>query len=283
MSKKPLVLDANKLSEIKDADALILNGGVSANGVSIPANNLSHLSGARSNLQAQIDAKTGGGGSGGFTDFVSFKILANDSIPAQTDDYSMRAVLKLDDSIATPSEAVTLKLPQPNFIDSLQTPTESRSFKFRVWLSGSTGGTTPTNADGPNDGNLATLRTAAAGVATITMTSFSGVNLPNITANSAIYRGWFNSVNTLQSSSGRIIIRSSSSLFSEITIFLNTNNNTTVNRLDGSFTFDLIAAGINTLAKLQSIEVLHRVTDSAAGVTPHVLTVDAACLEIITQ
>jgi hypothetical protein len=219
-------------------------------------------------------------GVGGFSDFFSIAIDAQDSNATPTDNYSIAGDYRLDDINAGQTETVSIKIPQPAFSDSIQTPTESTTFKLNVWLSNSTGGTNPANADGSNNGTVATLRTASAGAATITMTSVLGANLPDSNITSAIYRGWFNSVNSLQTSSGRIILRSSSSLFSEITIFLNTNNNTTVNRLDGSFTYDLFANGINTLAKLQSVQVLHRVTDSVAGVTQHVLTVDAGSLEL---
>ena len=50
--------------------------------------------------------------------------------------------------------------------------------------------------------------------------------------------------------------------------------------LTGDFTYDLYAAGVNTLAKLQSCQMLHRVSDAVAGVTPHVLTVDAGAIDI---
>ncbi|MFV8336425.1 hypothetical protein ACNQF7_10120 [Flavobacterium sp. RSP29] len=278
MIKKPIVLNENKLAEIKDVDSLLLTGGISANAIVIPKEQLSYLSGARSNLQAQIDAKVGS--LAGFTDSFSLKIKATDSIATPTDSFSMSLKLTQSDTNAGQTETASLKFPQPDFADTSGTPTESSSFKIRVWLSSSSGATNPTNADGSNNGTVASISTAPAGAATVTLTSVLGVNIPTLIITSAIYRSWFKSVNTLVSGNGNITIRSTNALFSDIIIFTNSGLNTTVDKLDGSFTYDLILNGINTLEKLKSIQILHKTTDAAAGVTPHVLTVDAGCIEI---
>jgi hypothetical protein len=220
-------------------------------------------------------------GVGGFSDFFSIAIDAQDYNATPTDNYSIAGDYRLDDINAGQTETVSIKIPQPAFSDSIETQTESTSFKFRVWLSGSTGGTTPANADGSNNGTVATLRTAVAGPSTITLTSQLGINVPNLTITSAIYRGWFKSVNILTTSFGRIFLVSDGALFANKIMINNSTVNTTIDSLDGSFTYDLIANGIDTIEKIQSISLRHNTSDVAAGLSPHVMTVDAGCIELI--
>ena len=157
---------------------------------------------------------------------------------------------------------------------------------MRVWLSGSTGTgvVDPGNADGEfvnnNVGLEAVVRTAVAGSTTETLTSQLGSNVPTATVTSVLYRGWFGSENTLITSVGEIILHSTTAAFTDITMFSNSAPNTIIDHSTDTFTFDVVAAGVDTLAKLQSCEVLHRTTDAAAGVTPHTLSVWAGAFEI---
>jgi hypothetical protein len=224
------------------------------------------------------------GGSGpGLVDAVSFRILVGETLPPPVDAATFLLRLAGADTIAPPSEALTLRFPAPGFADAVLAPADARSFVVRAWLSGSagTGVTSPANADGQNNGAVATLQTAPAGTNPITMTSAVGAGvLAGLSVASAIYRGWFKSVNALTTSTGSIVMRSTSALFADITMFSNAALNTTVDRLNGSFVFDLVAAGVDSLAKIQSCQVLHKVQDAVAGTSPHVLTVDAGAIEL---
>lgn len=234
-----------------------------------------------------IRRRAASGGSGGgpaFSDGFSINIKAADSNLAPADASTFQINLLQADSNAAPgAETVRLRFPAGSYGDTSPAPTDLRTFTARVWLSGSAGaGTTnPANANGQNNGALATLTTVPAGTNPITLTSVLGPNVPAFSITSAIYRGWFRSENVLVTSSGRLIMQSTTALFADIEMFLNDVAATTVDRLDGSFTFDLFAAGVNTLARIQSCRMLHRVQDAAGGVTPHILTVDAGCIEIV--
>lgn len=182
------------------------------------------------------------------------------------------------------TEAVTLSFPSPDFGDTMNTPTDARTALLKVWLANSagTGVTSPANANGQNDGALATLQTAPAGPTTITMTSDIGVNVgAGLTFTSVLYRGWFEAKTTLITSTCKIVAHSSTAAFADITMFTQSTLNGDTNHLSGDFTFDLFAAGVNTLAKLQSLQIVHSTTDAAAGVTPAVLTVDSGSADIV--
>ena len=75
-------------------------------------------------------------------------------------------------------------------------------------------------------------------------------------------------------------MHSTTGAFADLTMFSNAALSTTVDHSTGDFTYDLIAAGVNTLAKLQSCQLLTSTADAAAGVTPAVLTFDAAEIEL---
>lgn len=224
----------------------------------------------------------GGGGGTGFTDSFSIGIKAADSNAAPTDNKSFQIALTQSDTNATQTETVKLGFPAGVFGDSSAAPTDGNSFALKVWLSGSAGSgvTNPSNANGQNDGAIATLQTVALGTNPIIMTSALGANVPTCTITSLIYRGWFKSVSPVITGEGKITIKSTGALFSDIVMFTNSGLGVTVDHLTGTFTYDLYAAGVNTLAKAQSMTVEHRTTDLVAGVTPHVLTVDAGCVEI---
>jgi hypothetical protein len=221
-------------------------------------------------------------GPAGFSDTFNIGIKLNDSNVVPSDSGTFTINLAQSDTNSTQSETVKLEFPAPDFGDTSTAPTESRNFKVIVWMSASsgTGTTNPTNADGSNNGTIATLQTAALGTNPITLTSSLGSNVPTVLVTAILYRGWFKSVNTLVTSTGTLIMHSTTAAFSDIVMFTNSGLGATVDHLTGTFTFDLFAAGVNTLAKLQSCQMLHRVTDAVAGVTPHVLTVDAGSVEV---
>lgn len=153
-----------------------------------------------------------------------------------------------------------------------------RTSLARFWLSGSAGAnvTNPANANGSNNGTVSSQQTVALGATTTTMTSDCGSNIPAATAfATAVYRGWYNLTLGLAGSYA-IKVHSSSALFVDITMV----TGATVNHLSGDFTFDLVAAGVDTLAKLRSAQILHITTDAVAGVNPTILTVDAGAIEL---
>lgn len=233
----------------------------------------------------------GGSVSPAFSESISLNIKGiNDAANSPTDAATFAIALSEAESASAATEAVKLGISGSGVNDSSAAPTETKTFTLRAWLSASATsnalGTsdsvgTPANANGQNDGAVATITTAVAGNARCTMSSTLGANLPSgISIASCVYRGWFKSVNTLITSTTRIFLHSTTGLFGDQTIFTNSGLNTTVDHSTGDFTYDLIANGINTLAKLQSLQVFHATTDAVSGVTPAVLTVDAGSIEV---
>jgi hypothetical protein len=225
-----------------------------------------------------------GGGSSGITDTFSLKITAADSNATPTDNSTFKLTVTEPESNNTPTDTATLKFPTPpDFGDTNTVPTDARTMKLRVWLSGSTGTsnvTNPANANGQNNGVFSSQTTTVGGASTSQLTSQLGSNIGTITFTAAIYRGWFDLTTTLVTSVVSIVAHSSSALFTDVTIFTFSGLNGSVNHDAGDFTFDLIAAGINTLTKLQSLVILHNTSDAVGGVTPAVLKVDAGAAEI---
>lgn len=192
--------------------------------------------------------------------------------------------LLLADTNAAPTDVF---VPKIQFSESSAAPTDANSFVLRAWLSGSTGGTNPTNADGntppTGGGAVATIQSALAGSTPVTMTSALGTNIPAaISITSAIYRGWFKVVNTLVTSTSTIILHSTSALFTDIVMYTYSTLNGTDDHLVGNFTFNLGPGSVPnlTVTQLRSAQVLHRTTDAVAGVTPAVMTVDAGALDM---
>lgn len=229
---------------------------------------------------------TGGGGTvtiEPFTDTLLIQINAADTQVPPTDNPTFVLNVATADTQAAPTtEDVSLGI--QGLADTVSPPTDSRTALIRVWLSGSAGSgvTNPANADGVNDGALATVSTAVAGSTTEILTSAVGANVPSgITFSSAIYTGWFRAQTSLITSTAKILARSIGALFADITMFTQSTLNGDTNHLSGDFTFDLVAAGVNTLAKLQSLQIIHQTTDAAAGVTPAILTVDAGSVDIV--
>lgn len=208
-------------------------------------------------------------------------VKANDLNNTPTDSGALTITITQGETNNTPTETAAFKI--GNINDSNATPTDARSAIIAVWLNGSTGTsnvTSPTNADGANNAVVATVTTLVAESAIATLSSLCGNNISAIVFTSAIYRGWFKSVNTLVTSTTTIRVRSVTALFADIIMFSNSGLNTTVDNLSGNFTFDLIAAGVNTLVKLQSVQIISETSDSVPGVTPAVLTVDAGRIEL---
>lgn len=226
--------------------------------------------------------KTAAGGGTAFTDTFSLEFNLEDSATSATEAASFEVALATEDNALAATETVTLGISGAGNNDSANAATESQIVSLKVWLSDSsgTGVSNPNNANSEPNGAVATLQTVAAGTNPIIMTSVLGANVPSFTVTAALYRGWFRSANILSSSSTTIVLESITAEFSDITMFSNTGIGTTIDYLDGSFTFDLTAAGVNTLAKLQSCRVIHRTQDAASGITPASLTVDASAIEI---
>ena len=109
-----------------------------------------------------------GGGSGpAFTDAIGLAITAAEipnATPTETTAFAI-AVLTQDTNVL-PTEAVQLKFPPPDFGDTSPVPTDARTIVIRCWATGCTtndasAGQTiaPANANGPNDGVFASLKT----------------------------------------------------------------------------------------------------------------------------
>lgn len=228
------------------------------------------------------DGGSGGGGPNPTDAFtLGVKVVESNAAPSDASTFALS--LAQSDSNAAPTD--TLKLNVVGLGDTNAAPTDTKTAMVRVWLSATTmnstnGVTSPANADGGNNATVSTYQSAAAGDANPRTTSTLGANIGTVSFTAAVYRGWFKSVNTLGTSTTTIKVHSSSALFSDITMFTNSAVGSTVDHLTGDFTFDLVAAGVNTLAKLQSMQILHATQDAAAGVTPAVLTVDAGAVDI---
>ncbi len=228
----------------------------------------------------------GGGGGDAFSDFMALSIIAPEANAVPTDSALFALAAAYSDNNDVQSESVLLGISGTGINDSNAVPTDTNSFTARVWLSATTmnstnGVTNPANANGQNDGTVATYQSAALGDTNPRTTSTLGANVPAFTVTSAIIRVWFRSANTLVTSSGSLIVHSITALFADIIMFTNNGLNSTIDHLGGTFTFDLVANGINTLAEIQSIQFIAGTADAVAGVTPHVLTLDAACVEIV--
>jgi hypothetical protein len=212
------------------------------------------------------------------SDGYGIRLLIRDTHVAPTDRANYAGTLTLSDTSATPTDALTINIGK--ILDLANPPTDTRTSTGYFWLSGTTGSanntTNPANANSTPDGAVATAKTAALGAAVAALTSAVGINIPtNTPVNSAIYRGWF-SYTTTAASTSRTILRSTSALFADIVMQVST---TAFNFSDGSFTFNIFAAGVNTLAKLRSCQVIHQVTDTIAG-AGGTLSVDAGRIEL---
>lgn len=220
-----------------------------------------------------------------FVDNFALTFSFTDSNTAPTDDATLQLNASYAESNAGQGESVTLKLPSPpDFVDDNAAPTDGNLVTMQVWLANSAGAgvTNPANADGENDGSFANISTAALGSNTETLTSDAGSQTPSgLVLSEVIYRGWFNANTPAGTSTAEIVATSVGGLFSDIVMYSLSGLGASIDSNDGHITFDLTGAGIDTEAKLQSLQVLHRTTDLVAGVTPAVMNVDAGALEIV--
>lgn len=228
----------------------------------------------------------GGGGAAAFTDTFTLNVKAAESTAVPTDTVTFVLALAQSESNVVPTDTVKLGISGSGINESNVVPTDNRLITMKIWMSGgtatATGVTNVANSNGQNDGSSAVVQSAVLGTVNPSITSALGANIPSgLSLSSAVYRGFFRSDNFLITSNGKLTLRSIGALFVDIDMFTNAALNTTIDHLAGTFVFDLIAAGVNTQAKLQSIQMIHQTTDLAAGVTPHTLTVDAGCVEIV--
>lgn len=203
----------------------------------------------------------------------------SDDNAAQSDSASYLLDLFQNDTIQEATDAMRVNV--AGIDDTNTAPTDDKSSVGYFWLTGSTGGgnvTNPSNANGQNDGAFAVAKTVALGATTAAVTSEVGNAVPAGTslAGGVIYRGWFKAVGSGLTSSQKVILTSNGGLFANITAFTTT---VAVDHSGGTFTYDLVAAGINTLAKLQSLRVLHQSVDTVAGVGGN-MSCDAGRIEI---
>lgn len=214
----------------------------------------------------------------GFTDGFSIAMKFDDSVGLQGDDATYDIAITQSDTNSGHIEEVSLKFPAGVYQDASAAPTEQPDFTVLVWLTGSAGSgvTNPTNADGGNNGTTATIATAPLSSNTETMTSNVGVNVPGaINISQALYRGWFSATVPLGSSDAEVIARSSTGLFADIVMHTGAGS-----FLDGSFTYNLFANGVNTIAKIQSVQIIHTTSDLLAGTAPATINVDAGAIQL---
>lgn len=182
-------------------------------------------------------------------------------------------------TLATHADIAAIAFPDnPN-----TTPTETKDSTLTVWLSGCTGTTNvtnPANADGVNNGTVSSQQSAIAGSATSTLTAASvgTTKLPTGTVfTAAICRPYFQTTSGLVTTTWNI----TATWTGGSAVVASAGQGTIQqNHLTGDLTFDLFAAGMNTVAKAQSMVITVTATDAAAGVTPVVMTVDAVAVEI---
>jgi hypothetical protein len=234
-------------------------------------------------LQAGDTIEGAGTGTGGFDDNFSINIKVDEGNETLIEDVNYAIALEQNDTNQGQIEALELKFPAGVYSENSVVPTDEKGFLIKVWLSGSTGTrvTNPTNANGENNAGFAVVSTAPGdSTPNELLQSNLGSNLGNYSFSSAIYRGFFKAETPIQTGLARVTAISSTGAFSNIILFNLSSIGGSTDFLSGSFTFDLFAAGINTIAKLQSLTIQHRTTDAIAGVTPAILTVDAGCLEM---
>jgi len=208
-------------------------------------------------------------------------IIAGDTIPAQIDAATFLLRATYNESNLAPVDAASLAFTVP---DSIPAQSDSVNGDARVWLTGSTNTsqtTNPGNADGSTPegggGAVAVIQTALLGATTAVMTSQIGTGIPaNAHFTTATFRAWFSVATTLVTSVVTITLHSSSALFADIVLFTFSGVAGNVPHLTGDFTFPLSL----TLAQLRSATVVFQTSDAAAGVTPAVLSVDAARIEL---
>lgn len=186
------------------------------------------------------------------------------------------------EAVAAQSDLLTV-LSVAGFGDTSAAPTDSRSGLAKLWGTGSTGTshvTSPANADGVNNATNATMQTAVAGATTETLTTLvTQAPAAGTPFTAVLFKGWYRLQTTLSTSTAKLVIHSSSALFSDITVETLSAVSGDNNHLTTPFTLD-VSATLNTIAKIKSVQFLYSTTDAAAGVSPAVVTVDASSLEL---
>lgn len=225
----------------------------------------------------------GGGGAApagpsGLTDAFSLGIKVAESNANPTDAASYVLGLALADTSAAPSDLLQIGFTLP---DSIAAPTDAYSSVGILWGTGSAGAgvTTPANADGPNNATTAVVSTAVAGATTETLTSNCGNGAQAGTVYTSIkFKGWYRLNTVLVTSEAKVVIHSSTAAFTDIIIESIAAVNTINDHLTIPFISPELIGTIDTLAKLQTAQIVYSTTDVAAGVSPAIVTVDAGSL-----
>lgn len=219
------------------------------------------------------------------SDLFSLRVVATDTNVAPADAPTFTFGVALIDASSAPADAGIFNLQFP--ADTSPAPDDASTTAVRYWLSGSTGTagnvTNPTNADGQfviGAPTNAVCRTVPAGAAAATLTSACGAAIGAVTFTTAVYRGWYRLQTTLGTSTAKVVLHSTTAAFADVTMDTLAAVNGNTDHLTTPLVFDLVAAGVDTLAKLQSAQVLHQTTDGAAGVSPAIVTVDAGAIEL---
>lgn len=214
---------------------------------------------------------------------LSLGIVLTDDISTVIDSDSYVISTTYDDTSTSPSDGVSLGL---NPAETNSALTDSRSSIMRVWLAGATGNNAgvqnPANANGQPDDLFAQLQTQTLG-ATSTQLSSSpvGTKVPNDTViTDAICRPYFKHINggTLGSTYNITATWTggSANMFNNTSPGIGTSAGMA---WPGTLTFNLFAAGCNTLAKIQSLVFTANTVDPIAG-TGNNLGIDAIALEL---
>jgi hypothetical protein len=210
---------------------------------------------------------------------LGFGLVDSNATPTDAAAYAFGVAVS--DSNAAPSDLLQLAF---TLADANAAPTDARSSVASLWGTGSAGAgvTTPANADGKNDGtNFAVVSTAVAGAATETLTS----NCGNAAAagtfyTSIIFKGWYKLNTVLSTSTAKVVVHSSTAAFTDIVIETIAAVNTTNDHLTTPFTSGELIGTIDTLAKLQSAQIVYSTIDAVAGTQPAIVTVDASSLQL---
>lgn len=221
------------------------------------------------------------GGGPNPTDAFSIGVKAAESNVAVADAGVFALTFIQADSNATPTDPTTLRI--GTYADTTGTPTDAHSSVASLWGTGSAGAgvATPANADGVNNATTAVVSTAPAGSATETLTS----NCGNAAAAgtfyaSIVFKGWYKLNTVLSTSTAKVVIHSSTAAFTDIVIESIAAVNTTNDHLTTPFTSPELIGTIDTLAKLQTAQIVYSTTDAIAGTSPAIVTVDAGSLQL---
>lgn len=209
---------------------------------------------------------------------LSLGVGTVDTNLAPTDVASYTFGLTLADSNAAPADATKIAF---TLADANAALADARSSVASLWGTGSAGpgSTNPANADGPNNGTTSDVSTVVAGATTASLTS----NCGNAAAagtfyTSIVFKGWYRLQTVLSTSTAKVVVHSSTAAFTDIVIETLAAAAGDSNHLTTPFTSAELIGTINTLAKLQSAQIVYSTTDAVAGVSKANVTVDASSL-----